>query len=86
MSRTDRYSLPAVVLHWIIAILIMWLIVLGYYMVDIPRNTPARAFYFNLHKSFGMTGAIFIAAQIIWHFTHRAPPLPQCHRGQSRPP
>lgn len=76
MSPPDRYSMPAVVLHWIIAILIIGLIVLGYYMVDIPRNTPDRAFYFNLHKSFGITAAIFIAAQIVWHFTHRAPALP----------
>ncbi|RJG08116.1 cytochrome b [Noviherbaspirillum cavernae] len=71
-----RHSLPTVVLHWTIAALIIGLLVLGYYMVGIPRNTPERAFYFNLHKSLGVLVAVLILARIVWRFYDTEPPLP----------
>lgn len=76
LSTPARYELSAVVLHWIIALLIIVLIGTGWYMVGIPRNTPERGFFFNLHKSLGILTAIFIAMLIVWRIMHAAPPLP----------
>jgi cytochrome b561 len=83
MSRTfntannkTRYSLPAIILHWVIALLVIGMIALGYYMVDIPRGTPDRGFYFNLHKSLGVLAAILVLLRVIWRLTHTPPPLP----------
>ncbi len=75
-----RYQRPAVVLHWIVALLIIVLIASGWYMVGIPKNTAQRALFFNLHKSFGIVAAIFIAALIVWRIRHEAPPLPSAMR------
>ena len=72
----DRYPLSAIVIHWVIALLIIGLMALGYYMVEIPRNTPERAYFFNVHKSLGMIAAVLIAVQIVRHFTDPPPPLP----------
>ncbi|MGS0744279.1 cytochrome b/b6 domain-containing protein [Glaciimonas sp. GG7] len=46
-----RYTKPAIALHWLIGMLIIGMIILGYFMTDIPKGTPGRAVYFNLHKS-----------------------------------
>jgi cytochrome b561 len=71
-----RYPRTAVVLHWMLALLILALLGTGWYMVGIPRNTPDRAFYYNLHKSLGIVAAAFIVALIVHRLRHEAPPLP----------
>jgi cytochrome b561 len=75
MSSPARYERAAVVLHWIVALLIIALIATGWYMVGIPRNTPERAFFFNLHKSLGLFTAVFIVMLIVWRIRHAAPPF-----------
>jgi cytochrome b561 len=75
-TNNDRYARSAVFLHWIIAILIVGLIGLGYYMVEIPRNTPERAYFFNLHKSLGVVAFVLIVVQIVRRFADPPPPLP----------
>lgn len=76
LSSPARYERTAVVLHWIVALLIIALMATGWYMVGIPKNTPERAFFFNLHKSLGIITVIFIVMLIVWRIRHVAPPLP----------
>lgn len=71
-----RYPRTAVLLHWTVALLILVLLATGWYMVDTPRNTPERAFWFNLHKSLGIVTAMGIVALIVWRVRHAAPALP----------
>lgn len=75
-SDSQRYTRPAMLLHWLLALLFFILIGLGWYMVDIPRGTPERAFFYNLHKSLGVTAALLIALRILWRLTHVPPALP----------
>lgn len=76
-----RYALPAIALHWVIALLIIGMLCLGYYMVDIPKGIPGRAVYFNLHKSLGVLAGALILLRLGWRLAHPPPPLP---RGTSR--
>lgn len=69
----EHYTLPAIALHWLIALLIIGMLLLGYYMVDLPKGVPDRAVYFNLHKSFGVLAAVLILARLYWRLTHAAP-------------
>ncbi|GAC1331108.1 MAG: cytochrome b [Collimonas sp.] len=71
-----RYELPAIALHWVIALLIIGMLCLGYLMVDIPKGVPGRAAYFNLHKSLGVLAGVLILLRLGWRLTHRTPPLP----------
>ncbi len=71
-----RYTSTAIALHWLIALAVFALVGLGWYMVDIPKNTPERAYFYNLHKSIGLTTAFFIALRVWWRFMHRPPALP----------
>ena len=46
-------------------------------MIEIPKSPPGvRAYWFNLHKSIGLTLGILIFIRLAWALTHRAPPLP----------
>lgn len=74
MTR-QKYTSVAIWLHWVVGIAILGQLALGVYMGDIPKDTPDRSWYFNLHKSIGVTLAIFIVLRIIWRLSHRPPPL-----------
>lgn len=71
-----QYPRRVVVLHWIVALLILVLLASGWYMVGTAKNTPERAFFFNLHKSIGIVVVFAIAALIVWRLKSEAPPLP----------
>ncbi len=74
-SNHERYTLPAIVLHWLMAIVIIGLLGLGYYMADLPKGFPNRADFFNLHKSLGILAGILIICRIYIRRRHPAPPL-----------
>lgn len=69
------YTRTAVALHWTLAILLVVMIAIGLYMTDLPRNTPERSFFFNLHKSLGLLAAAIILVRIAWRLRFKAPGL-----------
>lgn len=72
-----RYDRVAMALHWIIAIGVLSQIALGWWMIDIPKQPPGvRAYWFNLHKSIGLTLGFLIVLRLAWRLTHRPPTLP----------
>ncbi len=96
MNQTpSRYSKTAIVLHWLIAIFIVSMFILGWYMAELPKDAPKqmaydifdlgiytwqlaeeaspRTFYFNLHKSLGVTVFALILFRIFWRITHTPP-------------
>ncbi len=72
----QRYSASAQVSHWLLALLIFALYIMGWYMVEIPKKTPPVAFWYNLHKSIGLVAVLPIVYLIWWRLRHKAPPLP----------
>ena len=69
--RTDRYTGVAIALHWLIAALILGQIAFGWYLQKVPRKTPERTVYVNLHKSTGLTLGLLILVRVGWRLTHR---------------
>lgn len=69
----QRYSLPAIVLHWLIALLIIGTFTLGLVMTDIPGLTPTKLRYFSWHKWAGVTVLLLAALRLLWRL-RRAPP------------
>jgi cytochrome b561 len=76
-----RYTGTAILLHWLVALVIFGLIGLGWYMVDIPKNTPERSYFFNLHKSIGLVALFLILVRVGWRAGHVPPPLPASLKG-----
>ncbi len=71
------YTNVAVLLHWLVAALVVTQLILGWWMIEIPKQpVGVRAFWFNLHKSIGITIALLVVLRIGWRFRHPAPPLP----------
>ncbi|MFK8068853.1 MAG: cytochrome b [Gammaproteobacteria bacterium] len=77
-NQIKKYSLVAIALHWIIAILIIGLFVLGLYMVELPEDVvpSVRKPWFELHKSLGVTVFILLLMRVFWRMTHQPPELP----------
>ena len=73
--QTARYTLPAQVLHWLIALLIFGLFPLGLYMHDLPLSVLKIELY-AWHKWFGITVLLLVVLRILWRLTRRPPPLP----------
>jgi cytochrome b561 len=80
-SGDSRYTATAIVFHWVVAILVFTMIGLGIYMTDIPKGTPDRAFYYNLHKSIGVTTALLVIVRLWWRAKNPPPLLPSSMPG-----
>jgi cytochrome b561 len=75
MSAVMRYSTPAIVLHWLMALLIFAGFPLGLYMVDLPLS-PDKLKLYSYHKWIGVTLLMLVAIRLSWRLTHTPPPLP----------
>src|SRR3954464_3573319 len=74
-SPNWKYSAPAIALHWLIALLIVFLLCLGWYMMEIERE-PGADWYFNLHRSLGLVAGGLVLVRALWRATHRPVELP----------
>lgn len=61
-------------LHWLIALLLVGQFAFGWLLEEIPRNTPARGWWINQHKSVGLVIGVLILLRIVWRLRHAPPP------------
>lgn len=71
----QTYTATAQLLHWVLALAIVGMLVMGLYMEDLPF-TPLKFQLFQLHKSIGITILLLVFVRLMWRFTHPAPMLP----------
>ena len=72
-----RYSAVAILLHWLIALAIIALLVMGIVMTGLPDTDLALKFgLYQWHKSVGITVLLLSLLRLLWRLTHRPPPLP----------
>lgn len=72
----ERYTQPAILLHWLIALLVIAAFFLGLTMVDIVGLTPTKLKYFSWHKWLGITVLGLACLRLLWRLTHPAPAYP----------
>lgn len=70
-----RYSTPAIVLHWLLAALIVFMAALGWFMMTVEHE-PGGERFMNLHKSIGLIVFTLVVLRILWRLFHRPQPLP----------
>jgi len=77
------YDRTSVALHWIVGLAILAQFALGWWMLDVPKDPPGvRAWWFNLHKSIGITLAAFVVLRLLWRVTHPVAPAARLPRLQ----
>ena len=74
-SKPFRHTPTAVALHWLLAILLISMIGLGWYMMSI-EDEPGSEWLFSLHKSVGIVILPLVAWRAIWRLWHPPAPLP----------
>jgi cytochrome b561 len=69
------YTRTAKALHWLMAVLLICLLGLGFYMHDLPLS-PEKLKLYAWHKWAGVTAFALALIRLAWRVTHRTPPLP----------
>jgi len=73
---TTRYSSVAILLHWLIALAILALLVMGFEMTSLPLGSHLQFVLYQLHKSVGITVLLLSLIRLGWRLSHKAPALP----------
>ena len=75
-AASERYARPMIALHWLIAIAIIAMLCIGFYMVGLPRGLPFKSDLINFHKSLGITVFLLVLIRILVRLAYGRPPLP----------
>ncbi len=79
MSRHDslKYTPRAIGLHWLIALLVVCMMAVGFTMTDLPKGPDSpRGMVFNWHKTFGIITGLLILYRYWWRSKNPPPILP----------
>lgn len=71
----ERYTATAKLLHWLIALIILGLLPLGFYMSGL-KLSPQKLQLYSWHKWAGVTVFMLVLVRILWRIGHRPPALP----------
>ncbi len=72
---TPGYTPVAKALHWLMAVLLLGLLALGFIMTDLPLS-PQKLQLYSWHKWAGVTAFLLVLVRLAWRTTYRPPPLP----------
>lgn len=73
-NSSSGYGVIAILFHWTMALLIVGMIALGFYMNSLPQ-TQAFALY-QVHKSFGFVVLTIGLLRLVWRLFNPSPALP----------
>lgn len=73
-NTEDRYGVVTIFLHWIMAVLIIGLLILGLYMVTLPIS-HAKLKLYGWHKEYGLLVLGLVSLRLIWRLSNVTPRL-----------
>ncbi len=73
MPPAARYTIPAIVLHWIIAVLMIGNLIAGLLVEKLPDDWIRPVI--DTHKSMGITILGLVLLRIFWRLGHKPPPF-----------
>ncbi|MEQ1809203.1 MAG: cytochrome b/b6 domain-containing protein [Terricaulis sp.] len=86
-ARAQRYTAVAIVLHWAIAVAILFMIPMGLWMHESAEHGDVSARLFSayqLHKSIGLTVLALSLVRLGWRLMNPPPPMPAHMPGWER--
>ncbi len=73
----QKYHISIRILHWVMALIILSLIAVGWVMAEYGEQLPNRMAVYNLHKSFGVLILILVAFRLVARITKGSPQMPE---------
>jgi len=73
-NTDDHFGLIAIVLHWLMAIIIIGLLILGLYMVRLPISLEKLKLY-GWHKEYGLLVLGLVIVRLSWRIINTTPVL-----------
>jgi cytochrome b561 len=75
-SPIRRYSNVAVTFHWVIVVLVLTQVVIGFTFAELLPPGPERAQLFTWHKTIGATILLLTLARLAYRLKNPPPPFP----------
>ena len=75
-NTATGYGAVNIAFHWLMAVLIAGLLIVGMYMHSLPLADPNKFWLYQLHKSFGLTALGLVVLRLLWRFANPIPKLP----------
>ena len=66
-NSKDQWGWISITLHWLTAVLILGLAMVGLLMTELP-NSPFKMQIYAMHKSFGLTVLVLTLLRLAWRF------------------
>lgn len=78
VQNEQRYTKVAIYLHWIIALLMIFMVFFGEDYIRVPKDGAAGSATSgpSLHASAGVAILVLSLVRLIWRLTHQTPALP----------
>lgn len=74
-NTAKRYGLMAIVLHWLLAVVVIGLIIVGLCMVRMDIGLT-KLKYYGWHKEFGLLVLFLVTLRLAWRWSGVIPSLP----------
>jgi cytochrome b561 len=74
VTPRQSYSKPAVLMHWLVALLILTNLAVGWYMDTFARDSFGQVLFW--HASIGSLILVLAVFRLSWRLTHTPPALP----------
>lgn len=74
--QVEKYNKVAIALHWIIAILMIYMLILGEDLIKVPKGETLSLFGPTLHASLGILILALSVFRIVWRLVNTVPPPP----------
>lgn len=71
-----RYGAVAQTIHWLVVVLAIIVVSLGWVIGTTAQNTPIRTILLVAHRSVGLTILAVMVVRALWRCRHPPPPLP----------
>ena len=84
MSNSDKYPILMRLMHWIVALIILGMIGVGWYMAGLDKSVSYKYDLYFWHKSFGVLVIFLLFARLVIRWASRVPPLPDTIPGYEK--
>ena len=76
IEKSRCHGWANITLHWLLAVLLIYQLLLGWWMLDLPKSPPGlRAGWFNFHKSIGLSIFIVVLVRLLLRLRDPVAPL-----------